>query len=871
MSVRVEFCKPVWAALAVTRGADMWGTLAQSRPGSTPVAISSSCALAVGPPMGRLHQVPNHQRIPPGFLAGLNKRCTWSMASASGGPSGGADEGATAAHHASEADTRLVGRALDHFASRLQAMREAVYAQEERRHVSSLSQPHQSLEPLQVTMVDHAFRQAHVAYTQLQSAISALPESLTHHALMSSSSVGSGASSTSGTSFDQELWAGFSPGEWLPPHRGVEALRRRAEHLLCVWNDVQAEAGVLRREMVEDKSSSILLSVMEQAQELMDSLQRALDDQDEVVQQWPDVEAGSCLALNSPPSNEIEGTHLSQTSLPALPQVEEACRAVEAFSAQLETVGKKTKIKVAYYMPSADRALAGLNAMFETRETLHGGEERLRHDVTKRWNQLTALTNTRSKERKQCEAKKEVVLLRLSRRLLSFPNADVKLLQAARERVLAAEAVQEDQHQQAVHRTSSIPTSQRAGRMTFWSSGRTDATPHARPTRSPGVARTIANNSLRTSPSPSELKRVDKSWPFPKSEKSKLTKRHPLSTVPSISSTSCCGSAVSTPASPSTSQRLMRKVSSRTIRHWRTESNSSLTLDGIPSPEAGSIALPRSRSEPTALSSLGLPESLSLVGSSTPIPAAPSQSSTTSGSGASLTTRTASTSASTTHTGLARRFSRRARSGSRDSVSSTIAPTPPPFGSIGGIRGAKTAPPPSRSARAAARANSQTPESEVALRASRLGAFGPAFTHPPIAKRSSIGVLTPQIDQASASTSTRPSTRFSRDLPTYGGGSGGKYKPNRRDALDVAVGSVANALGVSIARLEPPLPPGQRLVLSPGRELQGRYILASLPVTVKTLQLHRPGMKGQGITKTMVRAEGMWQDLETWLLAQIRH
>ena len=110
------------------------------------------------------------------------------------------------------------------------------------------------------------------------------------------------------------------------------------------------------------------------------------------------------------------------------------------------------------------------------------------------------------------------------------------------------------------------------------------------------------------------------------------------------------------------------------------------------------------------------------------------------------------------------------------------------------------------------------------------------------------------------------------DMEIYSQGSGGSYTPNALDALDVAVGEIANALGVSIARLEPPLPRGQHLDLGPGKEAQARYALAGKSVQCKILELHRPGGAAhvaRTTRKVMVRAEGFWQDLETWLLSRL--
>ncbi|KAL9932928.1 hypothetical protein V8E36_008183 [Tilletia maclaganii] len=110
-----------------------------------------------------------------------------------------------------------------------------------------------------------------------------------------------------------------------------------------------------------------------------------------------------------------------------------------------------------------------------------------------------------------------------------------------------------------------------------------------------------------------------------------------------------------------------------------------------------------------------------------------------------------------------------------------------------------------------------------------------------------------------------------------GGGAGSfdVYVPNPRDALDVAVAEVVNALGVAIERVDEPLPRGVRSEVAPGKDLQARYSIAGKTVQCKLLMLHRPtggvGVRGAGtnVKKLLVRVGGGWQDFEGWISSSI--
>ncbi|CAD6890656.1 unnamed protein product [Tilletia caries] len=131
----------------------------------------------------------------------------------------------------------------------------------------------------------------------------------------------------------------------------------------------------------------------------------------------------------------------------------------------------------------------------------------------------------------------------------------------------------------------------------------------------------------------------------------------------------------------------------------------------------------------------------------------------------------------------------------------------------------------------------------------------------------------------------RPSTATAARAPVgtmssaTGGARGGAgqfdvYVPNARDALDVAVAEVVNALGVAIERVDEGLPRGVRTEVAPGKDLQARYSIAGKTVACKLLMLHRPaggaGMRaGTNVKKLLVRVGGGWQDFEGWISASI--
>lgn len=104
-----------------------------------------------------------------------------------------------------------------------------------------------------------------------------------------------------------------------------------------------------------------------------------------------------------------------------------------------------------------------------------------------------------------------------------------------------------------------------------------------------------------------------------------------------------------------------------------------------------------------------------------------------------------------------------------------------------------------------------------------------------------------------------------------GGRTGGMYKPNPNDALDVHVAAIANGLGVSLERLDPPLPRGMRLEEGPGKDNRTKYEIGGKVVMCRLLELHRPAgsagaRAGTKAKKILVRVGGGWQDLEQWLL-----
>lgn len=101
-----------------------------------------------------------------------------------------------------------------------------------------------------------------------------------------------------------------------------------------------------------------------------------------------------------------------------------------------------------------------------------------------------------------------------------------------------------------------------------------------------------------------------------------------------------------------------------------------------------------------------------------------------------------------------------------------------------------------------------------------------------------------------------------------------QYRPNPNDTLDVEVGTICNALGVSVVRLDAPLPRGVRLEEGPGKDNRTRYELGGKEVTCRLLELHRPagsaGLRaGTKAKKILVRVNGGWQDLEQWLLTRL--
>ncbi|SPO30773.1 uncharacterized protein UTRI_05390 [Ustilago trichophora] len=101
-----------------------------------------------------------------------------------------------------------------------------------------------------------------------------------------------------------------------------------------------------------------------------------------------------------------------------------------------------------------------------------------------------------------------------------------------------------------------------------------------------------------------------------------------------------------------------------------------------------------------------------------------------------------------------------------------------------------------------------------------------------------------------------------------------QYRANPNDALDVQVALICNGLGVSLERLDPPLPRGVRLEEGPGKDNRAQYEIGGRKMACRLLELHRPAgsagaRAGTRAKKILVRVGGGWQDLEQWLLARL--
>ncbi|SPO30974.1 uncharacterized protein UTRI_05390_B [Ustilago trichophora] len=108
------------------------------------------------------------------------------------------------------------------------------------------------------------------------------------------------------------------------------------------------------------------------------------------------------------------------------------------------------------------------------------------------------------------------------------------------------------------------------------------------------------------------------------------------------------------------------------------------------------------------------------------------------------------------------------------------------------------------------------------------------------------------------------------------GATGGieQYRANPNDALDVEVAAICNGLGVSLERIDPPLPRGVRLEEGPGKDNRAQYEIGGRKMACRLLELHRPAgsagaRAGTKAKKILVRVGGGWQDLEQWLLARL--
>ncbi|KAK0565847.1 hypothetical protein OC844_001023 [Tilletia horrida] len=171
-------------------------------------------------------------------------------------------------------------------------------------------------------------------------------------------------------------------------------------------------------------------------------------------------------------------------------------------------------------------------------------------------------------------------------------------------------------------------------------------------------------------------------------------------------------------------------------------------------------------------------------------------------------------------------------------------------------------------------ARAETPLSESSFGGQSVGGWGvrPGAVRGSAASRSGYH----RSGTATAGTGAAAHGVMSSATGGVGGGAGSfdVYVPNARDALDVAVAEVVNALGVAIERVDEPLPRGVRTEVAPGKDLQARYAIAGKTVQCKLLMLHRPAgaaghRAGTNVKKLLVRVGGGWQDFEGWISASI--
>lgn len=823
------------------------------------------------------------------------------------------------------------------------------------------------------------------------------PQGLTTHPSTSSTSL---ASLASATSFDDELWAAgdisgdvsFGHDQRLPgsaDKRALRALHNRAQKLEEAWSRLQDEVEMVRRELVEDKQQRAFAGVVSHAHELMDSLSRALDAQDEMVHDWPAVETAcsSAVATSSDPDESGSG----------MLDLESALTRAKTYGTELASVGRKTDVKLSYYVPSVQRAFSGLGAMLHSRATAHGGAERMRLAAVKRWEALSERAACAGRERRRIAQAHRFAVRKMVSAATTNPEADSALTAAANAATAVAADVSADlssSFSSPLADSSTSPSSSIAFPTVISSSpsdarGRTKArqddlsgasspTPPRTSALPSASDRAKAMRGLSSSPQTPHAPNTSDQTALPPLSGAPPRPPRSLRRVSDVSSTLHSNETLT----PSPASRSLGRGGLRTSGATARDPTNALTRTfdrlALDSKESISISPSSSTSRlPTGSNgrgTLGLSLTRSIYDDTPPHTSLTTSASTngtspvSSTSGETATTATSATSTGgRTPIGNARRFSRIPRLTSSFHLGNTPSrpsSTRPPsaMNSLGSdsnlstsnARGAhlwrppsamnllgsdgnlptssatgahlsrppsslgsssnntprsrpRGPPPPSRSAhaalsvRGAPRSVTQTPDPLIAQRAQSLSAFHPVRHAAPspvpgsasgsgtvsgarsklgeVPRRSSL--LESGNRPSSRATqgrppSTRPPSRIrpaSRlEGPTYGEGVGGTYAPNTLDALDVSVGSIANALGVSIARLEPPLPRGQRLLLGPGKEVHARYALAGRPVTCKMLELHRPGATVQGpktTRKTMVRAEGFWQDLETWLLSRL--
>ncbi|GAA5926812.1 uncharacterized protein JCM15063_000376 [Sporobolomyces koalae] len=169
----------------------------------------------------------------------------------------------------------------------------------------------------------------------------------------------------------------------------VYFLREKWNSTLDEWNSVQADADMLGEEMKEDKWLVVFNSVIKQAEDMMNSLEKILTQSHQFA--W-DVSRRTGRSSSSATSDSgpivASASTSSVSSLSHSPKNNIPPRDIQALLSSFIALHRSLHAKVKYYSPACDRVLKILGKGIADRSTKNGEVLRRFAEMKSRWKEL---------------------------------------------------------------------------------------------------------------------------------------------------------------------------------------------------------------------------------------------------------------------------------------------------------------------------------------------------------------------------------------------------------------------------------------------------------------------------------------------------